>query len=111
MTTLQAIAYLDETTPNRYTIQNKQLWLSAVDTAVAAVLGVEPPTYSGGDESLLLPMPYDQAYLRYMEAQVRYHDGCMDGYRTAMDRYERELAAFRAMHRRGSLPERGGRFL
>lgn len=108
MTVSEAIAYLDETTPNRYSRVNKTLWLQAVDTAVAAILGIER---SGDGEELLLQSPYDNAYLRYMEAQVRYHDGYMDAYREAMAAYEAILQSFRACVRRRKLSPRGGRFL
>ena len=108
MTVTQAIAYLDETTPNRYSPEQKRLWLQTVETAAAAVLGVEPPA---DGEELLLGQGYDAAYLRYMEAQIRYHDGMESASRHAMEAYEKTMAAFARAHQRENLPERGGKFL
>lgn len=112
MTVSEALKRLDDTTPNRYDQENKLLWLTAVDGAVAELSGVTPPAYTASDDTeLLLPVPYDSAYLRYMEAQIRYHDGFSELYRAAMERYERDILAYRARRQRQNLPQRGGRFL
>lgn len=112
MTVSEALKRLDDTTPNRYAQENKLQWLTAVDGAVAELMGVTPPAYTAADNTaLLLSAPYDSAYLRYMEAQIRYHDGFSELYRTAMERYEKDILAYRAQRQRQNLPPRGGRFL
>lgn len=112
MTVSEALAYLDKTTPNRYSQENKLHWLAAVDAAAAELLDIPAPAYTAADATeLLLPAPHDSAYLRFMEAQIRYHDGFPEGYRAAMERYEKAFSAFRAAHLRQNLPPRGGRFL
>lgn len=112
MTILEAMTQLDTLKPNRYTQENKLRWLTEVDAAAAAVLGREAPDYTDAFNGLLLlPIPFDGAYLRYMEAQIAYHDGAFSAYEAAMGRYVAIFDAFRRDHRRGHVPERKGVFL
>jgi len=112
MTISEALGRVDTLKPNRYTRTDKLRWLTEVDAAAARVLGLPAPAYGADDEAaLLLPTPYDSAYLRYMEAQIDYHDGVTAGYHTAMERYKKAFAAFRAERQRTHVPQRGGVFL
>lgn len=112
MTVSEALGRLDTLKPNRYTQEDKLAWLTTVDAAVAQVLGVAAPEYAAADgTALLLAAPYDTAYLRYMEAQIDYHDGASEGCSMAMERYGKVLAAFRKHYQRTHVPARGGRFL
>lgn len=112
MTISEALGRVDTLKPNRYSRAEKLRWLTEVEAQAAQVLGVEAPVYRVNEEAiLLLDLPYDQAYLRYLEAQISYFDGVREAYDVSMERYGRVLAAFRADHQRTHVPQRGGVFL
>ena len=89
MTLSDAIARTDALRPNSFTRRQKLDWLSALDGAVTAEL---INTHEGGewvkfeayteesapDTRLLVPPPYEEVYLRYLEAQMDYANGEFD---------------------------------
>ena len=78
MTIIEAINRLDALKFNTYTQEDKVEWLSRLDSAVKLQIidnhsGDESVPFTGYDENtpqntvLLVPAPYDEVYLRWME--------------------------------------------
>ena len=86
MTIGEAISRIDELKHNTYTIREKLGWLSQLEARIRVEL---LDTHEGGPEDpflpftadtpmdtvLQLPEPYDEVYLRHLEAQMDYHSG------------------------------------
>ena len=107
MTIIEAINRLDNLKFNTYTQSDKVEWLSRLDSAVKLQIidnhsGAANIPFNGYDENtpldtvLLVPAPYDEVYLRWMEAQIDYHNGEYDKfnnsiimYNTAFDAYQK----------------------
>ena len=78
MTIIEAIEALDSAKNNAYTRAEKIGWLDRLDRQVKLFLdGYEnAPAFTGYTPdtdpatALLIPAPFDEAYLRYMEAQI-----------------------------------------
>ena len=80
--------------------------------------GAEDVIFTGYDEStdtqteLLVPVPYDEMYLRWLEAQIDYHNGEYDKYNNAIIMFNTVYEAYQAFYTRNHLPVvRGKRFL
>ena len=107
MTIKEAITRLDALKFNTYDEPDKVEWLSRLDSAVKLQIidshgGSEDVTFNGYNADtphntvLLVPAPYDEVYLRWMEAQIDYHNGEYDKfnnsivmYNTAFDNYQK----------------------
>lgn len=75
MTAQEAILWIDEKKHNIYTREDKLLWLEQVEQMVsqlASRFGEAGEETSEGDPVLRIPAPYDQLYLRWLEAQIDY---------------------------------------
>lgn len=76
MTALSAIRWVDEKMHNVYASEDKLTWLSQVEQMASQLrtrcgldgqhVQIEP------DTALTIPEPYDQLYLRWLEAQIHY---------------------------------------
>ena len=97
MTIHEAIDTLDTRRQNTFTRREKLAWLSRLDGKIREEIlsGYchEAPVFSGytddtdPDTALLVPAPWDEIYLWYMEAQI----DCANG---EMTRYENSAALF-----------------
>lgn len=107
MTIKEAIAQIDELCPNQYTRSQKLHWLSDIDRMVAAdVLSkYEYENASAGkwyDESelpddsiqLIVPSPYDEMYLYYLQAQIDYWNRETAKYNNSIIRFNESFALF-----------------
>lgn len=81
MTREEAIAWVDEKKPNDFSREDKERWLAEAETMVSGIRGRYPGTPEPG---LLLPLPLDRGYLRYLEAQIDYVNGEISGFNNAM---------------------------
>lgn len=115
MTIHDAINSIDELMHNTYTQENKVTWLSRVDTMVKKLVidthdGGEDVSFSGYNEDtdletvLLIPEPYDEAYLRWMEAQIHYHNGEYDKYNNAVVMFNTAFDAYKSDYTRNHMP-------
>ncbi len=123
MKIIQAINRLDALIFNTYTKPDKVAWLSGLDTMVKKQIvdiheGSEKVFFAGYDDGtdlqteLLVPAPYDEMYLRWMEAQIHYHNGEYDKYNNAIILFNTAFEAYQAYYTRNHLPVvRGRRFL
>lgn len=93
MTAAQAIAALDELTANTYDQAQKLLWLGRAEA------GLLPDGNREGilemDTPLQATAPYDELYIRYLQAQIFLEAGEITRYNNAMALYNNALAQFR----------------
>ena len=123
MKIIEAINRLDSLKFNTYTQSDKVEWLSRLDNMVKKHIidtheGGENVVFSGYDDStdlnteLLVPSPHDEMYLRWLEAQIDYHNGEYDKYNNAIIMFNTAYEAYQAFYTRSHLPLiRGRRFL
>lgn len=119
----EAIHRLDSLKFNTYTQEDKIDWLSRLDNMVKQQIidtheGSESVSFSGYtadtplDTVLLVPAPYDEIYLRWMEAQIDYHNGEYDKYNNAIIMFNTDFAAYQSHYNSTHKPvQRGRRFL
>ena len=123
MKIIDAINRLDALVHNTYTQSDKVEWLSRLDTMVKKHIidtheGAEGVAFTGYDSNtdpqreLLVPAPHDEMYLRFMEAQIHYHNGEYDKYNNAILMFNTDWEAYQAFYIRNHMPvSRGRRFL
>ncbi len=105
MTPAMAIAALDELTPNSYDTAQKIAWLERVEAALAAEVFFEIINRPQWDKELLVKEPYDELYMRYMQAQIFLEAGEITRYNNAMALYNNALAALRRDHIRNNVSD------
>ena len=120
MTIIEAINRLDNLKFNTYTQSDKVEWLSRLDSAVKLQIidnhsGAENIPFNGYDENtpldtvLLVPAPYDEVYLRWMEAQIDYHNGEYDKFNNSIIMYNTAFDAYQKHYTRTHMPVQAGR--
>lgn len=119
----EAIKSLDSLKFNTYTQDDKVQWLSRLDNMVKQQIidtheGAESVSFNGYtadtplDTVLLVPAPYDEVYLRWMEAQIDYHNGEYDKYNNAIIMFNTAFEAYQKHYNSAHKPvQRGRRFL
>lgn len=116
MTIAQAIERVDGLIYNTYSQENKVQWLSLVDTTVKEQLidtHEKPPDtpfegYDSGtplDTVLLVPEPYSDIYVRWLEAQIHYYNGEYGKYNQALSMYNSALQAYVNHYNRTHMPK------
>ena len=86
MTLLEAVHKIDTVKPNSYTQPEKIKWLSNLDGIIKSEIidtheGGENVVFEGYDDDtdpdtvLLVPAPYDDIYIRWLEARIDYANG------------------------------------
>ena len=123
MTIREAINRLDTRKLNTYSQNDKIEWLSRLDSAVKLQIidkyvGEEHVSFNGYDSNtpldtvLLVPAPYDEVYLRWMEAQIDYHNGEYDKFNNSIILYNTDFQAYQDHYIQTHSPvQRGRRFL
>ena len=115
MTIIEAITRCDALKHNTYTQTDKVQWLSRLDWMVKKHIidtheGADAVTFTGYDDStdiqteLLVPAPYDEMYLRWMEAQIDYHNGEYGKYNNAIDMFHTSYEAYQNYYNRTHMP-------
>lgn len=115
MKIIEAIAEIDSFKPNNYTQHDKVGWLSRLDSMVKKEI---IDTHEGGDETafegytdetatdteMLIPPPFDEVYLRWLEAQIDYANGEYGRYNNSMVMFNTSYSAFRNFYNRNHTP-------
>ena len=115
MTLMEAISRVDNIKPNRYTQVEKIKWLSTLDGIVKAEIidtheGGESIPFAGYDDvsalttDLLVPAPYDEIYVRWLEAQIDYANGEYGKYNNSITMYNKAYSAYENYYNRTHLP-------
>ena len=121
MTIMGAISHLDAVKPNGYRQTEKIKWLSTLDGIVKEEVidtheGGESITFNGYDDTtpitqeLLIPHPYDDIYIKWLEAQIDYANGEYNKYNNSMNMYNTSYTAFVRYYNRMHMPLQKGKF-
>lgn len=115
MKIIEAINRIDSLKHNTYTQSEKVAWLSEIEWDVVKNVietheGNET-TFTGYNDGtdlqteLLIPAPYDKAYLLWMEAQIHYYNGEYDKYNNALDMFYEAYNGFKSYYNRTHMPK------
>ena len=111
----EAISRLDSLKHNTYTQSDKVDWLSRLDSMVKKHIidnheGAETVTFTGYDDStdlqteLLVPEPFDEVYLRWMEAQIDYANGEYSKYNQSIQMFKADYDSYANYYNRNHMP-------
>lgn len=120
MTIIEAINRLDSLKFNTYSQPDKIEWLSRLDSTVKLQIvdthfGGEDVTFSGYtddtplDTVLLVPAPFDEVYLRWMEAQIDYYNGEYDKFNASIIMYNTAFNEYACYYNTYHKPRSSGR--
>lgn len=115
MTIMEALYRIDEIKPNSYSQSEKIKWLSSLDGVVKSEIidtheGGEDVVFTGYNENsdlstiLLVPAPYDDIYLRWLEMQIDYANGEYGKYNNSMTVYNTAYSAYANHYNRTHMP-------
>ncbi len=115
MTIIEAINRIDSLKPNNYTPEEKIAWLSTLDGIIKTEIidtheGSEEITFNGYDTDtpigteLLVPAPYDDIYIKWLEAQIDYTNGETPKYNNSITMYNTAYSAFQRHYNRTHMP-------
>lgn len=114
MKIIDAINGIDSLKHNTYTQSDKVKWLSRLDAMVKNHIidthEGEEVTFNGYDDTtdlqteLLVPEPYAEMYLRWMEAQVDYYNGEYEKYNNAIDMFNTAYQGYKNYYNRTHMP-------
>lgn len=116
MKIIEAINRIDSLKHNTYTQSDKIAWLSELDWMAKREIidtheGGESIEFSGYDDTtdtnteLLMPAPFDKAYLLWLEAQIDYYNGEYDKYNNSMDMFHTAYQGYRNYYNRTHMPK------
>lgn len=116
MTITEAISKTDNLKPNSYTQPDKVRWLSILDGIIKKEIidtheGGEEIIFNGyeaetpADTVLLVPAPYDDVYVKWLEAQIDYANGETDRWENSMVMYNTAFSAFQRFYNRTHMPK------
>ena len=115
MTIIEAINRIDAVNPNNYTQPEKVAWLSTLDGVIKKEIidtheGSEEVTFNGYHEDtpldtvLLVPAPYDEVYLFWLQSKIDYWNGEMSKYNNSISMYNAAYANFEKAYNREHKP-------
>ena len=115
MTIIEAINRIDSLKPNSYSPEDKIAWLSIVDGEVKENIintheGSDKVTFNGYTENtpldtvLLVPAPYDDIYIKWLEAQIDYANGETKRFNNSILMYNTAYSAFSRHYNRNHMP-------
>lgn len=120
MTLMGAINYLDAVKPNTYGQVEKIKWLSFLDERVKSEIidtheGLDFNFFGYDDGTaltteLLIPAPYDEVYIFYLESKIDYHNGEIGKYNNSIAMFNNAYQAYQRHYNRTHMP-RGGKFV
>ena len=116
MKIIEAIDTIDHQKHNTYSEKEKIGWLSRLDSMVKRLIidtheGGEEITFTGYDENtdleteLLVPAPFDEMYIRWLEAQIDYTNGEYDKYNNSILMYQSAYDGYANYYNRNNMPK------
>lgn len=116
MTIMDALYRIDELKPNSYSQTEKIKWLSSLDGVIKSEIidtheDGENIVFSGYTEDadlttvLLVPAPYDDIYLRWLEAQIDYNNGEIAKYNNSIVAYNDAYDLYQKHYNRTHMPK------
>ena len=118
MKIFEAISLVDEMRVNTYGDDEKIRWLSWLDGQLYATVHLRhanPPEFhsyecESMDTELLVPYPFDQMYIWWLQAQMDLASGEVDRYNDDISTFNDLQDAFIAGYKRSHMPVSAGRF-
>lgn len=115
MTLMEALYKIDQLKPNSYSQPEKIRWLSVLDGTIKRQIidtheGADEVTFSGYDENtnlttvLLVPHPYDEIYIRWLEMHIDYANGEYGKYNNSMTMYNMAYSSYFNEYNRTHMP-------
>ena len=123
MTILEAISTTDTLKPNTYDQSDKVRWLSNLDGIIKRSIidtheGGEGVIFRDYDENtpldtvLLVPSPFEDIYIKWLEAQIDYHNNEYARYNISATAYNNIYHEFTKHYKERHVPkQRSTRFL
>lgn len=116
MTIIEAINRIDSLKPNTFEQLDKIKWLSTLDGIIKNEIidtheGAESVIFNGYDLEtpldtvMIVPAPYDDIYLKWLEAQIDYTNGETSRYQNSMTMYNNAYSAFERYYNRTHMPK------
>lgn len=116
MTIIEAINRIDILKPNTYLQDTKEYWLSNLDGIIFDKIiktheGAEIEEFKGYsaetpiDTKLIVTAPYDDIYIKWLEAQIDYANGEYDKYNNSIVAYNDAYAEFERQYNRTHMPK------
>ena len=116
MTIVEAIEQIDNLKHNTYGQGEKILWLNRVDHMVKTQIidtheGSEEVYFYGYDEDtdmeteMLVPAPFDELYLRWLEMQIDYANGEYSKYNNSAEMFNTAYKAYSNHYNRTHMPK------
>lgn len=116
MTIIEAINRIDAIKPNSYSQAEKIRWLSTLDGVIKTNIidtheGAEAVSFDGYTDDtniatkLLVPAPYDEIYLFWLESKIDYWNGEMGRYNNSISMYNTAYAEFEKYCNRTHMPK------
>lgn len=120
MTINEAITQTDNLKTNTYTTADKVGWLSRVDTMIKKNIidthegseGVHFTPYTEATDLetvLLVPAPFDELYIRYLEAQIDYSNGEYAKYNNSILMFTAAYDAYAEYYNRYNISRSAGK--
>lgn len=115
MTIQEAIVKIDTLKPNNYTHSEKLKWLENLDGIIKRQIidtheGGENIEFNGYSEdvsrntALLVPFPYDDIYVKWLETQIDYANAEYGKYNNSAIAYNEAYSAFERYYNRHHMP-------
>lgn len=116
MKIIEAIDRIDGLKHNTYSHSEKVAWLSRLDAMVKRLIidtheGGEDVVFEGYTDStdimteLLVPAPFDEIYIRWLEAQIDYANGEYGKYNNSILMYQTAYEGYANYYNRNHLPK------
>ena len=116
MTIIEAITQIDSLKHNTYSQENKVQWLSRLDSMVKRLIidtheGGEDVEFTGYDGAtdmhteMLIPAPFDEMYLRWLEDQIDYTNGEYGKYNNAIVMFNTSWKEYQNYYNRTHMPK------
>ena len=116
MTIIEAITRIKTLKPNTFLQQDIIRWLSILDGIIKTEIidnheGGEGVIFNGYNESsdvtqeMLVPAPYDDIYLRWLEAQMDYANGEYNKYNNSVGIYNDAYTNYARYYNRTHMPK------
>ena len=116
MTIIEAITQIDSLKHNTYSQEQKVQWLSRLDSMVKRLI---IDAHEGGDDvvfteygdstdlhtDMLIPSPFDEMYLRWLESQIDYTNGEYGKYNNAILMFNTSWKEYQNYYNRTHMPK------
>ena len=116
MTIMETLHRIDTIKPNTYGQAEKIKWLSTLDGIIKKEIidthqGAEDVAFNGYTEdtalttTLLVPAPYDEIYLFWLESKIDYWNGEVGKYNNSIAMYNQAYSSFERYYNRTHMPK------